>query len=55
MPDDRDLQIMMDRLNFLYQNSGMNVRFFMVCPQYETNSAMTAATDWDAFWNTFGG
>lgn len=55
MPTDRQLQRMMDRLNFLYQSNGMNVRFFMVCPQYETNSAMTAATDWDSFWNTFGG
>jgi hypothetical protein len=55
MPDDRDLQIMMDRLNFLYQSNGMNVRFFMVCPQYETNSDMANATDWDAFWNTFNG
>ena len=55
MPTEWQLQRMMDRLNFLYQSNGMNVRFFMVCPQYETNSAMTAATDWDSFWNTFGG
>lgn len=55
MPDDLDLQIMIDRLNFLYQSNGLNVRFFMVCPQYETNTEMTDATNWDAFWNTFGG
>lgn len=55
MPTEVQLQMMMDRLNFLYQSNGMNVRFFMVCPQYETNSNMVSASDWNTFWNTFGG
>lgn len=56
MPDDRDLQTMIDKLNALYQNSGIiSLRFFMVCPQYETNPDMSNATDWDSFWNVFGG
>lgn len=33
----------------------MNVRFFMVCPQYITDLDMVSATDWESFWNTFFG
>jgi hypothetical protein len=55
MPDETELQDMMDRLNAIFQGNGLNIRFFMLCPQYETNPDMASASDYDAFMSLFAG
>jgi PKD domain-containing protein len=55
IPDARDLQIMMDELNRIYQTSGMNVRFFMICPQFVTDADALTMNNWQSFWNQFAG
>lgn len=46
MPNDRELQEMMDALNELYRNNGIiTLRFFMVCPQIINDADIAAVTD----------
>ncbi|MDX1910877.1 MAG: M43 family zinc metalloprotease [Saprospiraceae bacterium] len=55
IPDERDMQRLTDRINFLYNSNGINLRFFMICPTYITDNDMANATNWDAFAATWNG
>ncbi len=55
IPTQLQLQRMMDDLNRIYQTSGMNVRFFMICPQFVTDPDALTMNNWQSFWNTFAG
>jgi hypothetical protein len=48
-PNEVELQETMDRLNFTFQSNGLNIRFFMLCPQYITDSDAANASDWETF------
>lgn len=48
---DRQLQIMMDRLNQLAQNNGINFRFYMACPIVITNDNLLNTNDAEVLWN----
>lgn len=54
LPNDLQIQQLMDELNRLYQESGVTVTFFAVCPQYITDSDAVIMDDWQAFWNDIG-
>ena len=52
-PNERHLQRLIDKLNITYQSNGINIRFFMICPQYITDSDAANASDWETFWLAF--
>lgn len=52
-PTELDFRIAMDRLNDTYYGSGMDIRFYMQCPQYVFDDDALVQTDWNTFWNQF--
>ncbi len=54
-PSQEDLQIAMDNLNNTFYDSGMNVRFYMQCPEYILDNDALVRSHWGNFWNQFGG
>jgi hypothetical protein len=55
LPSQRQLQFMMDELNRLYQSNGIQVRFYMVCPQIITDADKVDMTPGESWTNQLGG
>ena len=53
-PTDLQLKIVMDNLNSTFSNSGMNVRFYMNCPNFIFDNGALEANSAGTYFNTIG-
>ncbi|MBP7272999.1 MAG: zinc-dependent metalloprotease [Saprospiraceae bacterium] len=53
LPDDKQIQQAIDNINYLFQNNGLNVRFYVSCLQYRTDDDLVNVGDLDIFSNQY--